>query len=322
MGRVVALSNVSAARRLRASWIQISEALNRRAAWSLVIVVVLLACITTQGAASGESGVPLNPALPTLFIAGDSTAAASSNPDQQGWAEPFATYFDLSKINIANRARGGRSSRTFITEGHWEQLLTEVKRGDIVLVQFGHNDSGALNEEPPGSTRPLRARGTIPGLGEETQEIDNVITKQHEVVHSFGWYLRKMIADTRAHGATPILVSLTERDIWKDGQVECGSGDYRQWIAETARVAHVQFIDLTRILADRYQKLGGDEVKAFFSIDHLHTNPKGADFNATAVVAGLRAVKQPPVARALSSQGRAVAVDRGPARHSVCLHLR
>jgi lysophospholipase L1-like esterase len=285
-------------------------------------LAVLLACALASTAVSAETSAPMNPRVPTLFIAGDSTAAPSPTPDQQGWAEPLAGYFDLSKINIANRARGGRSSRTFITEGHWDQLITEVKRGDIVLVQFGHNDSGALNDEPPGSTRPLRARGTIPGLGEETQEIDNVITGKHEVVHSFGWYLRKMIADTRARGATPILLSLTARDIWNDGRVECGSGEYRKWIAETARSEHVQFIDLTRILADRYQAMGGEGVKAFFKIDHLHTNPIGADFNAAVVVAGLRAVKRPALTGALSAKGRAVAIDHGPARHSVCPRLR
>ena len=132
--------------------------------------------------------LPLNPALPTVFVAGDSTAAKNNGNPIQGWGVPFADYFDPAKVNIANRARGGRSSRTFITEGLWDQLLAEVKAGDCVLIQFGTNDGGAVNAEPPGSTRPLRARGSLPGLGEETQEIDNVLTKKHEVVHTFGWY--------------------------------------------------------------------------------------------------------------------------------------
>jgi lysophospholipase L1-like esterase len=253
-----------------------------------------------------------------LFIAGDSTAAPSPRPEQQGWADPLAAYFDTTKINVANRARGGRSSRTFITEGHWDQMLPDVKRGDIVLIQFGHNDSGALNEEPPGSTRPLRARGTIPGIGEETQAIDNVITKKHEVVHSFGWYLRKMIADVRAKGATPVLLSLTLRDQWKDGKIECGSGRYRAWDIEVARAEHVQFIDLSRILADKYQKLGQDEVKTFFTIDHLHTNPTGADVNAASVVSALKTLKGKPLAKYLSAQGRAVRADKGSRAGSVC----
>src|SRR5437870_295582 len=55
---------------------------------------------------------PLNPALPTIFIAGDSTAARGQGERQQGWGVPFADYFDPAKVNVANRARGGRSSRT------------------------------------------------------------------------------------------------------------------------------------------------------------------------------------------------------------------
>ena len=105
--------------------------------------------------------------------------------------------------------RGRRARRTQQPHVHHRRPLgpdaRELRAGDFVIIQFGHNDSGALNQEPPGSTRPLRARGTIPGIGDESEEIDNVITGKHETVYSFGWYLRKMIADTRAKGATPIL---------------------------------------------------------------------------------------------------------------------
>ena len=104
--------------------------------------------------ADQASNLPsINAALPTIFVAGDSTAARGSGEDQTGWAEPFVGYFDSAKVNIVNRARGGRSSRTFITEGLWDQLMKEVKPGDIVLVQFGHNDGGAINDE-------RRARGS------------------------------------------------------------------------------------------------------------------------------------------------------------------
>ena len=110
----------------------------------------------------------LNPALPTLFIAGDSTAAKGP-PTATGWGVPFAAYFDSAKINIVNAARGGRSSRTFITEGLWDQLLAQVKAGDTVLIQFGHNDAGAINDAS-------RARGSIRSLGEETEQINNLLT--------------------------------------------------------------------------------------------------------------------------------------------------
>src|SRR5689334_18033090 len=134
-----------------------------------------------------------NPALPTIWIAGDSTAARGRGAIQQGWAVPFADYFDPAKVNVANRARGGRSSRTFINEGLWDQLLEGVKKGDTVLIQFGHNDGGPIDKAP--------GRGSLPGLGEETKDIENAVTHRPETVHTFGWYLRKMISDTKAKGA-------------------------------------------------------------------------------------------------------------------------
>lgn len=254
---------------------------------------------------ASPSTTAINPALPTIFIAGDSTAAKGSNPNQEGWAEPFVTYFDITKINIANRARGGRSSRTFITEGLWDQLMSQVKAGDTVIIQFGHNDSGALNEEPPGSTYPLRARGSIQSLGEETEAIDNVVTKRHEVVHTFGWYIRKMIGDVRAKDARPILMSLTVRNEWTDGKVEHGFGRYREWDRALAKTTGVEFVDLTAIIAARYEKAGPESITDFFPIDRVHTNAAGADFNASCVVAGLKQL-QPSFADVLSKRGRDV----------------
>ena len=252
----------------------------------------------------------LNPALPTLFIAGDSTAARNSGAPVQGWGEPFADYFDPAKINIVNRAVGGRSSRTFITDGLWDRLLSDVKAGDFVLIQFGHNDGGAINEEPPGSKLPLRARGTLPGLGEESQAIDNVITKKPEVVYTFGWYMRKMISDIRAKGATPVLLSLTPRNLWRDGKVERGSGRYREWIRELAIESGIEFIDLTRIVADRYQAWGPEKTSEFFGGDHVHTNTPGADLNAASVVAGLKGIRRgPQFTPFLSEKGRGVEAD-------------
>ncbi len=297
--------------------------------WFATLLLPLLACAQTPStgstsspqAASGQAPAPdlavnpaaasqaLNPALPSLFIAGDSTAAPGS-ADATGWGVPLPDYFDPAKINIVNRARGGRSSRTFITEGLWDQLLAQVKAGDYVLIQFGHNDGGATNAEPPGSTRPLRARGSLPGLGEETEEIDNVLTKKHEVVHTYGWYVRKMIADTKAKGATPILLSLTIRNIWKDGHIERGPGNYRQWDRTIAGAAGITFIDLSRLIADEYQRRGEPAVKTLFPKDHTHTGPLGADLNASLVVAGLKGIRQGPFGQYLSAKGQAVESDR------------
>lgn len=252
----------------------------------------------------------LDPSLPTLFIAGDSTAAGNGAADIEGWGVSFADFFDREKINIANRARGGRSSRTFITEGLWDRLLTEVKAGDIVLIQFGHNDGGAINAEPPGSTRPLRARGSLPGVGEESEAIDNVLTGRREVVRTFGWYLRRMVADVRSREATPILLSPTVRNLWREGKVERGPGNFRGWTKLVAEQTGVPFVDVSRLVADRYQEMGQDEVAHCFTRDHTHTNDDGARLTAAAVVAGLKGLRQgPKFTELLSAAGAALEPD-------------
>lgn len=247
----------------------------------------------------------INDKLPTLWIAGDSTAA-NGGPNATGWGVLFPKFFDPTKLNVVNRARGGRSSRTFVAEGLWDKLLGEIKAGDIVLIQFGHNDGGAINEEPPGSKRAPRARASLPGLGNETREIDNIVTKQHEVVHTFGWYMRKMIADTKAKGATPLLLSLTIRNVWKEGKIERSSGNYRDWIIALAHAQGVAFVDHSTLIAAEYQRRGETEVKAFFPKDYVHTGPAGAELNAALVVAGLRALRGDPLGKYLSAQGAAI----------------
>ena len=104
--------------------------------------------------------------VPSIFIAGDSTAQEGST-GAFGWGKPFEALFDASKANVVNAARGGRSSRTFVTEGHLDRMLAGVKAGDYVLIQFGPNDGGPINDQ-------RIARGSLPGLGDEAQELDNL----------------------------------------------------------------------------------------------------------------------------------------------------
>ncbi len=215
-------------------------------------------------------------ALPTLYVIGDSTA---NNADHRGWADPFAAYFDPAKIQVVNRARAGRSSRTFVTEGLWDGVRDSLKPGDYVLIQFGHNDGGPPDQD--------RARGSLPGLGDESQEF-TLPNGAKETVYTFGYYMRKFITETKAKGATPVVLSLTVRNIWKDGAVERGPGKYSQWSADIAKAANVQFLDVTNAIADRYEKLGPEKVKEFFPEDHTHTNPAAADLNASLVVSTIK----------------------------------
>jgi rhamnogalacturonan acetylesterase len=244
-------------------------------------VILTLLIATSSGAQSQR--------LPTLFIIGDSTVKNSAK-GLLGWGDPIAAFFDQQKIRIENRARGGRSSRTFQTEGLWDQVLSELKPGDFVLMQFGHNDGGAINDES-------RARGSLKGTGNETEEIDNLLTKKPEMVHTFGWYMRKYIADAKAKGAVAVVLSPIPRNVWKDGKVVRASADYGKWAAEAAKSEGAFFVDLNELVARRYDELGPDKVKElYFLEDHTHTTPAGAEVNARAVVEGLRAFDKCPLA--------------------------
>jgi lysophospholipase L1-like esterase len=245
---------------------------------------------------------PANKSLPTIFLVGDSTVRNGRGDganNQMGWGEPFVSYFDTSKVNVANRAIGGRSSRTYITEGHWAETLALIKRGDVVLFQFGHNDSGPLDDT-------ARARGTINGAGDESKEIDNPITKQHEVVHTFGWYMAKYVEDTKAKGATPIICSLVPRKTWKDGKIVRGATSYGGWAREVAEREHIGFIDLNEITARKYDALGEAAVEPLFGDPHTHTTLAGAVMNAESVVSGLKVLPKDPVKKDFSAKGKAI----------------
>lgn len=241
---------------------------------------------------------PANPKLPTLYIIGDSTVRngqGDGRNGQWGWGDVIGKYFDPAKINVVNWALGGRSSRTYITEGHWDKVMKALKPGDFVIMQFGHNDGGAINDTS-------RARGSIKGVGDETQAIDNLLTKKHEIVHTFGWYMRKYITDTRSKGATPIVCSLIPRKIWKDGKIVRNSNDYAGWAREAAEAEHAPFVDLNDIVADQYDRMGPEAVNPLFGDPHTHTTLAGAELNAKSVVEGLKQLKDDPLAPYFAAQ--------------------
>ena len=235
--------------------------------------------------------------LPTLWLIGDSTVNNGSGKGADGlwgWGAPLAAYFDRTKVIVQNRARGGRSSRTFFTEGLWETVASELKPGDFVLMQFGHNDGGPM--EGP------KARASLKGNGDETKEVAVEGSDKKETIHSYGWYLRKYIADTKAKGATPIVLSQIPRNIWKEEKVARVAGDYGKWAAEAAKAGGALFIDLNEIAARRYEQAGQDKVKTefFTKKDHTHTTAAGAKVNAASVVDGIKALKDCPLAGLLA----------------------
>lgn len=260
------------------------------------VVVLALVTLTALGAAAQQQqpGPPplpteipplphIDPALPTVFLIGDSTVKVGTE-GQMGWGEAIEALFDRTRINVVNYARGGRSSRTFQTEGLWDRARAAMRKNDVALIQFGHNDAGELFL----TTRP---RASLPGVGEDTQEGTVALTGTHEVVHTFGWYLRKYIADTRDRGATPVICSLVPRNVWMDGKIV--RDERAAWARAVAMSAKTPFLDLNEVIARRYEALGAEAVAGFFGTDRTHTNPAGARFSAEAVASALKDAQLP-----------------------------
>ena len=272
---------------------------------ALLLTLFVTASAFTQTPATPDAppqtgaaqNAPLNPNLPTLFIVGDSTAR---NQADLGWGDHFAHYFDTAKINIANRAKAGRSSRSYYNEGLWESVLKEMKPGDYVLIQMGHNDGGTSTPE-----NDTKARASIKGLGDETVQYTlpkpfttgPLAGQTTEAIHSYGWYIRKYITDTRAKHATPILLTVTIRNIWAndaDGnlQIERDMG-FRDYEYKLGASESVPVVDMATIEADRLQALGPEKTALLFPIDHTHTSAEGAERNAESVVIALRNMHSP-----------------------------
>ena len=224
---------------------------------------------------------------PALHTIGDSTVR-NSNKETWGWGTPISALFDTTKIHVENNAMAGRSTRTFLSEGRWTEVLKTLKQGDFVTMQFGHNEGSV-----PDTTKGGR-RGVLRGTGEETKVL-NWPDGHIETVHTYGWYLRKFVRESKAKGATPIIVSMIPRNEFREGKVLRADQDFGKWAAAVAAEEHVYFVDLNRIVADKYDLLGPEKVKAFFPGDHTHTNLAGATLNALSVVEGIRAIKDCPL---------------------------
>ena len=245
--------------------------------------------------------VPAYAAGVQIFIAGDSTAATYQQPDQQGWGALLADYIDAEKAQVHNLARGGRSSRTFITEGLWQSLVDQVKAGDIVIIQFGHNDASRINDDS-------RARGTLPGIGDESVAIDNLLTGQPETVYTYGHYLRQMIRDVQARDATPVLMSLTRSNVWQDGRL-LRNGDYGRWAYELALEFNLPFVDLNNLVADRLEALGQEKTAALYPKDNTHFNPEGALIHVETAVSAFRGLRPDIFGPLLNDKGLALEKD-------------
>lgn len=223
---------------------------------------------------------------PVLFTIGDSTVRNQDKDEngQWGWGSVIAELFDLNRISVENCAKAGRSARTYLEEGRWDKVYDALQPGDFVLIQFGHNDAGAINTG--------KARAELPGAGEESKVFLMEATKTYDVVYTFGWYLRKFIRDAQEKGAIPIVLSHTPRNMWDNNEIQRNTTSFGKWTREAAEATGEYFIDLNKLSADKLQQIGYEQglkyVAPYFCKDHTHTSLKGAHLNAQSIADGLK----------------------------------
>lgn len=210
---------------------------------------------------------------PVVFVIGDSTVKngrGTGSNGQWGWASFFEQYFDTTKITIENHALGGTSSRSFLNYGLWQNVLEGLKEGDYLFIQFGHNDGGSFDTG--------RARASIKGAGEESQNFIIEATGGPETVYTFGHYIRHYIKQAKAHGVHVIALAHTPRNNWEDGKMVRVTDTYAKWTKQIAQEENVCYIDCNDLIAKEYEKIGQEETKPYYS-DNVHTTYIGAILN-------------------------------------------
>ena len=217
----------------------------------------------------------------TIFTIGDSTMAnkdTMKNNPERGWCQVLPAYFDDSQLVIDNRAKNGRSSKSFLDEGLWKAVLDVLQKGDYVFIQFGHNDS------KPDAARKTEAHTTYR---------DNLV---------------RYIRETREKGAIPILfTSIVRRSFDGDGKAINTLGDYPVVTREVGKELKVAVIDLNVSTEKLINELGIEGSKSLYMhiepgvsqlepngrMDNTHLNPLGAFRVAGLAVQELKAQKMP-----------------------------
>jgi len=212
----------------------------------------------------------------TVYLAGDSTMAdkeVKAYPET-GWGMPFHAFFD-STVTVINKAKNGRSTKSFIAEGLWKSISTNLNEGDYVLIQFGHNDE-------------------VPTKTTYTPETD------------FKANLIKFITETRDKKATAVLITpVARRKFSKSGNIEETHEVYAAIVRKVAEEQNVPLIDLDKESQAFIQKFGPEDSKMLFNYltpgenpnypdgkaDDTHFSELGARKMAEIILADIKALK-------------------------------
>lgn len=212
-----------------------------------------------------------------VYLIGDSTMSIKDVNvyPETGWGMPFATFFDNTVI-VDNRAKNGRSTRTFLSENLWNPIYENLQEGDYVFIQFGHND-------------------------ESKEKIDRYTTPDQ-----FRLNIEQFVKDTRSKKANPILITaVARRKFDSTNHIVDGHGVYTKIIRELSAELNLPLIDLQKSSTQLLEKMGEDDSKLLFlqlekgehpnypngKIDNTHFNELGARKMAQLVLADLIALK-------------------------------
>ena len=199
-----------------------------------------------------------------VFIAADSTAAGygPERAPRNGWGQHLQGFLDPGAFEVRNHAIGGRSSRSFIAEGRLDAIARELRRGDVLLVQFGHND--AKQEDPGRYTEPRE---------------------------EYPRWLMRYVELARTRGATPVLITPVTRRIWSFGSLLDTHARYTDAMRELARREQVALVDLNASSRDWVRALGEEASRAYYEhvpergiADDTHFSAAGATMVACLVV--------------------------------------
>ena len=248
---------------------------------SLMAGLAFIGCVNVNVANEEPKAVsePSMAPVTTVFMAGDSTMSIKHPKDfpETGWGVPFATFFD-DTVRVENRAKNGRSTKTFITEGLWGKIMDEIKPGDYVFIQFGHNDESIKKQE----------RYTTP--------------------EEFKTNLVRFIRETREKDAKPILLSPITRRYFDGDNIKL-THTHSPMVVEVAEEQGVAFIDMDPLTRAHFEEMGdAASTLRFMHIkpklhpnypngvrDDTHTNSLGAREIAQLVLVELRKMDHPLV---------------------------
>lgn len=260
-------------------------------AMRILLLLMLLSCTAAHAA-------PVR-----VLIAGDSTAAAygPERAPQAGWGQALQSYLDPDRFEVRNHAKGGRSTRSFIAEGRLDALAGELRRGDILLIQFGHND--AKIEDPSRYTDP---DGEYPR------------------------FLSRYVQLARDRGATPVLITPVARLLYDFGSLLDTHGRYTQSMKALADQQQVLLVDLNDSSSRWIRGLGEQGARPYFLFVPEQNKADGTHFS----VAGAHAVAclllrdalpllptlQPALVRDIDCEVRAAGQGADSARPSQVVH--